>query len=130
MTYTFDTSKHSDTDYILKWVHDHAPRSQEDCEENGEDFWTEIVWKTISDGEYSILRVKEEGGYNSGSSRKLVFAICKETDTTTSFHESSLVKNAVCYFQIKGYYSSYEGTEWDKNIRIVTPELVTTVLFK
>jgi hypothetical protein len=61
----------------------------------------------------SLEVVESEGGYEGGGeSASRVFAIVNSRD------------DRLGYFKITGFYSSYNGTEWDDEIEVVYPHEV------
>lgn len=73
----------------------------------GRDFnWGEFSWgaREALDTEVGVVRVvDQEGGEGQGDHAHIVFQ----------------VKDTGQYFRIDGYYSSYEGTDWDGELREV-----------
>lgn len=71
--------------------------------------WVEEYANNVYEG-YSYVRVDGRGGYEGGGDRvERVYEIFKDGQTTGIF------------FQHDGFYSSYEGTEWDHNVSRVYP---------
>lgn len=68
--------------------------------------WDEFSWgaREALDTELGVVRVvDQEGGEGQGDHAHIVF----------------LVKDTGQYFRIDGFYSSYEGTDWDGELREV-----------
>src|SRR6266404_8450601 len=60
------------------------------------------------------------GGEGQGDHAHLVFRVHCLTDT----------EEWLKYYQVDGYYSSYEGTDWDGDLYQVTPRQKTITVFE
>lgn len=75
-----------------------------------------IAREDFLNSDLDVTLVHEEGGYEgAGEYAERVFE-----------HNNN---GELLYFKITGYYSSYDGTEWDNTIKQVKPEQKTITVY-
>lgn len=118
-------------DDIGKWlsIFVHNAIEQEEDEEREEDEYEGDSWFSVCPDEFRewgsdrtfmglyIEEVDMEGGAHDGQDLEVIFAVCKGEEVIVNF-------------RLTGYYSSYEGNEWNNSIELVEPrEVLVTQWF-
>lgn len=86
--------------------------------DNGWSLWSEVGGTAVEvDGLGSVTVVESVGGYeDGGSTRYLTFKVTDEGGSR--------------YFRKNGYYSSYDGTEWDYEFTECVSETKTVTVYE
>jgi hypothetical protein len=104
-----------DTRYTVQEFLDAAVKAYSDTEYEDEGYvdWDDFAWGNPTESDIGPIRtVENEGGEGQGDHAHLVFETVRSGQL----------------FRIDGYYSSYEGTDWDyeslREVKAVTREVV------
>lgn len=123
MSYSFDKRRAYDSSYVKKWPQDHV---------QGKSYfsysWIENMIATSS--VYDDVQTFEVSDDTSYDSRTMVFALAPRGSSKNSYKTGAIISDAICYFKITGYYDSYSSyTNWQDDIEIVYPKMITDVEF-
>jgi hypothetical protein len=74
-----------------------------------------------------VFEVQAEGG-GEGQGEKVIriFAIAPKGSLINDIQQ---INGALGYVKLGGFYSSYNGTEWDDDLRVVYPKVVQVTKF-
>jgi len=80
---------------------------------------------------FALHLVDSKGGRQGGGEDVwYVYAICQGPPEEEQHYNCSVIKNAFVYIRFNGFYSSYNGTEWDDDFVVVKPKVVESVVFE
>ena len=91
--------------------------------------WTRTYVQSASIDGYYLCVVNSIGGGEGGGEHVeriiAAYKLIESTDDRIVFDTSD-----ASFCKLTGFYSSYEGTDWDEDLRMVSPSLKTIVEFK
>lgn len=132
----FDESRVNDAEYLKNWVKCYHqmitanPSFDGDWDEIVEDLESHDIEKTGDANGWRPFACDYFLGHEGGGENVyIVFGIAKEESEEILHFGSSFVSDAIVYFKINGYYSSYDGVSWRGKAEIVEPTVRTIVTF-
>lgn len=149
MKKVFDVDCANDLGYVVNWIRwiygytdpdleaEEVEEADNDSEKNAcdQDCENEIDYyeldsEATDDSGIQLFLVSSTGGYEGGGEdAERVFAVAHEDSEVIEYHGSKMVRDALCYVRLTGFYSSYNGTEWG-SFELVSPQIVETVVFE
>lgn len=126
----FDPKEAKNALYCKQWFREQIAGLSEQKRNDIID-WYDTDLPLLDVNGYRLVMVGSKTGEEGGGEHLwCTFAICQDETEIERYHGGILIKNAVAYIQITGFYDSYSGSEWYwDSPELVTPKVVTQVIF-